>query len=85
MTNSKSEIFEKALRIMQCIANNTSEGHEFSKHWGEKFRAENTDRFIQNIKTNPKYNTEFWNCVFNLCDKCKIKVLEELLKKLKGT
>lgn len=71
MANSESEIFERALRIMQCVANNASEGHEFSKHWGEKFRAENTDHFIQNVKTNPDYDSEFWNCVFNLPEEQK--------------
>lgn len=65
----ETDVFEQAIRIMQCFANNSAEGYVYKKHWGEYSRLKNTDDFIQKVKED--FKADFWNKVFNLPEEQK--------------
>ncbi len=64
------EIFEQALRIMQCVANNTASGYEYREHWGDDYRIKSISDQIENIKE--KFKEDFWNAVFELPEEQKM-------------
>ena len=66
LRNKETETFEKAIRLMQCIANNGGCGYEYREHWSREYRAESMSSFIEKIKSDEKYGTDFWNAVFAL-------------------
>lgn len=67
----ESEIFEQAIRLMQCIANDGGSGHEYDKHWGKEYRAKSMSDLIENIKKEKDYGADFWNAVFALPEEQK--------------
>lgn len=63
------EIFEQALRIMQCVANETASGYEYREHWGGDYRLKSISEQIENLKE--KFKEDFWNEVFKLPEEQK--------------
>lgn len=72
MNDRVKEIFEKAIRIMQCIANHGGSVHEYAKHWSKEYRAESMSKLIEEIKSDKDYGADFWNAVLALPEEQKM-------------
>jgi hypothetical protein len=64
------EIFEQALRIMQCVANHAAAGYEYREHWRRDFRIQEIDEFFEKIQK--ELDADFWNAVFALPEEQKM-------------
>ena len=59
-----NEIFERAIMIMNELANCAGEGFAYQKSWDPEFRCSEVNRIFVNQKA--KLDESFWNKVFNL-------------------
>lgn len=65
----EEQIFEQALRIMQCVANETASGYEYREHWGDSYRIKSISEQIEKLKE--QFKEDFWNEVFKLSEEQK--------------